>query len=65
MRKGYTLDTLTSVDIQEIVKIGGKMIENHEGVIHRGNFELSQFRKFIEKISAVRQKCEDEYKYSM
>ena len=27
LRNGYILDTLTSVDIQEIVKIGGKVIE--------------------------------------
>ena len=26
MRNGYILDTLTSVDIQEIVKIGGRLI---------------------------------------
>ena len=29
MRNGYIIDTLTSVDIQEIVKIGGKVIENY------------------------------------
>ena len=32
MRNGYIIDTLTSVDIQEIVKIGGKLIEIYEGV---------------------------------
>ena len=31
MRNGYIIDTLTSVDIQEIVKIGGKVIEIYEG----------------------------------
>ena len=33
MRNGYIIDTLTSVDFQEIVKIGGKVIEIYEGVI--------------------------------
>ena len=33
MRNGYIIDTLTSVDIQEIVKNGGKVIEIHESVI--------------------------------
>ena len=33
MRNGYIVDTLTSVDIQEIVKIGRKVIEIYEGVI--------------------------------
>ena len=34
MRNGYIIDYLTSVDIQEIVKIGGKVIENYEGVVY-------------------------------
>ena len=33
MRNGYIIDTLTSVDIQEIVKIGGKVVEIYEGVL--------------------------------
>ena len=49
MRNGYIIDTLTSVDIQEIVKIGRKVIEIHEGVIYRENFKISPFRKAIEK----------------
>ena len=32
MRNGYIIDTLTSVDIPGIVKIGGKVIEIYEGV---------------------------------
>ena len=35
MRNGFIIDTLTSVDICEIVKIGGKVIEIYEGVIYR------------------------------
>ena len=35
MRNGYIIDHLISVDIQEIVKIGGKVIEIYEGVIYR------------------------------
>ena len=34
MRNGYVIDTLTSVDICEIVKNGGKVIEIYEGVIY-------------------------------
>ena len=33
LKNGYIVQTLTSVDIQEIVKIGGKVIEIYEGVI--------------------------------
>ena len=60
MRNGYVIDTLTSVDIQEIVKIGGKVIQIYEGVFYRANFEVSPFRKVIEKLFAFRQKYKDE-----
>ena len=55
MRNGYIVDTLTSVDIQEIVKIGGKVTEIFEGVIYRQNFKISPFRKVIDKLFALRQ----------
>ena len=45
MRYGYIIDTLTSVDIQEVVKIGRKVIEIYEGVIYREKFEITLFRK--------------------
>ena len=45
MRDGYIIDTLTSVDICEIVKIGGRVIEIYEGVIYRENFKISPFKK--------------------
>ena len=60
MRNGYIIDTLTSVDIQEIVKIGGKVIEIYEGVIYRENFKVSPFRKVIDKLFALREKYKDE-----
>ena len=60
MRNGYIIGYLTSVDIQEIVKIGGKVIEIYEGVIYRENFKVSPFRKIIDKFFALRQKYKDE-----
>ena len=62
MRDGYIIYTLKSVDIQEIVKIGGKVIEIYEGVIYRGNFKVSPYKKVIEKMFALRQKYKDEGK---
>ena len=50
MRNGYIIDTLTSVDICEIINFGGKVIESYEGVIYRENFKISPFRKIIEKL---------------
>ena len=60
MRNGYIIDHLTSVDIRENIKIGGKVIENYEGVIYRENFKVSPFRKDIDKLFALRQKHKDE-----
>ena len=36
------------------------MIHLYEGVIYRGNFEISAFEKVIEKLFALRQKYKDE-----
>ena len=60
MRNGYIIDTLTSVDIQEIVKIGGKVIEIYEGVIYRENFKINPFRNVIDILFKLRQKYKDE-----
>ena len=59
MRKRYIIDTLTSVDFQEIVRIG-KVVEIYEGVINRENFKISLFRKVIEQFFAFREKYKDE-----
>ena len=45
MRNGDIIDTLTSFDIQEIVKIGGKVIEVYESDIYREKLKISPFRK--------------------
>ena len=55
MRIGFNIDTLTSVDICEFVKKGGKVIEIYKGVIYRENFKILPFRKFVEKLFALRQ----------
>ena len=59
MRNGYNIDHLTSVDI-EIIKIGCKVIEVHEGVIYKENFVVSPFKKVIDIMFAFRQKYKDE-----
>ena len=60
MRNGYIIDTLTSIDIQEIIQIVGNLIEIYEGVIYRENFKISPFRIVIEKLFALRQKYKDD-----
>ena len=61
MRIGYFIDTLTSVDTCEIVKIGKRVIEIYEGVIYRENFKISLSRKVIEGLFASREKYKDEH----
>ena len=53
---GYTIYTLSSVDMQEIVKIGRKVIRTFEGVVYREKFKVSLFRKIIEKLFSVGQR---------
>ena len=60
MRNGYTTQVLTFADIQEIVKIGGKVIEIYEGVIYRENYKVSPFKKVIDKLFELRQKYKEE-----
>ena len=60
MRNGYIIHFLTCVHIQEIIKIGGKLIQIYEGVLYRKNFELSPFRKVIDELFAFRQIYKDE-----
>ena len=60
MRNGCIIDTLTSVDFQKILKIGGRVIEIYEGVIYRENIKVSPFRKVIDKLFALGQKYKDD-----
>ena len=60
MRNGYVIDTLTSVDIREVVKIRAKVIEIYESVIYRENFKVSPFKKIIDILFELRQKCKEE-----
>ena len=62
VRHGYIIDTLASVDIYEIVKTVGRVLEIYEGVIYRENFKISPFRKVNDKLFALRQKYKGEHK---
>ena len=50
LRNGYITDNLTSVDIEEIRKIGGKVIEVYEGLLCRENLKESPFKEFINNL---------------
>ena len=59
MRNGYNVDTLTSVDIEEIVRIGGKVIQIYEGVTYRENIKVSPLKKVFNNLFELRQKQKD------
>ena len=56
MRNGKIIDALTSIDIQELLKPRGKMIEIYEGVNYGENFQTSPLRKVLQKLFALGQK---------
>ena len=60
MRNGSIIDSLTSVDFCELVKIAGKVVQIYEGVIYRENLKISPFKKVIENLFASRQKYKDD-----
>ena len=53
-RNGYVIDTLPSVDIQEIVRIGGKVVKIYGGIVHRKIFSISPFKKVFDKLFELR-----------
>ena len=60
MRNGYIVQALTSVDVQEIVETGGKVIEIYKSVIYRENFMVSPFKKVTDNFFELRQKYKEE-----
>ena len=63
MNNCYFIDTLTSVGIQEIVKVGGEVIRFYDCVIYRENFKLFPSRKTIEKLFNSRGKYKNGKKW--
>ena len=56
------IDSSTNEDIQEIVRIGGAVIEKYKDVIYRESFQIAPFRNVIDKLFALGQKYKDERK---
>ena len=49
MRNCFIIDALTTVDIQEVIEIGGRVIRIYEGVFQE-YFKISTFNKVAEKL---------------
>ena len=60
MKNGYIIDHRALVDIQEVIKIVGKVIEIYEGVFYRKNLNISPFREVMVNLVASRQKYRKE-----
>ena len=50
MRKGFTIDTLTNLEIREFIKIGGNVIQIYEGVVFiEKTFKYHRLEKLLKK----------------
>ncbi|ESO88677.1 hypothetical protein LOTGIDRAFT_165463 [Lottia gigantea] len=59
-RNGFCHDVLTSVDIQEIVKSGGKIIRILDCIVYEGNFKTPPYRDYILILKELRNKYKKE-----
>ncbi|ESP02093.1 hypothetical protein LOTGIDRAFT_157242 [Lottia gigantea] len=59
-RNGFCHDVLTSVDIQEIVKSGGKIIRILDGIVYEENFKTPPYRDYILILKEFRNKYKKE-----
>ena len=55
-RNGFCNDVLTSVDIQEIVRAGGKVIKILDGIVYEENFKTPPFKDYILTLKEERNK---------
>ncbi|ESO95271.1 hypothetical protein LOTGIDRAFT_175180 [Lottia gigantea] len=55
-RNGFCHDVLTSVDIQEIVKAGGRIIRILDGIVYEENFKTPPYRDYILILRDLRNK---------
>ncbi|ESO88560.1 hypothetical protein LOTGIDRAFT_165343 [Lottia gigantea] len=59
-RNGFCHDVSTSVDIQEIVKAGGKIIKILDGIVYEENFKTPPYRDYILILKELRNKYKKE-----
>ncbi|ESP02744.1 hypothetical protein LOTGIDRAFT_156692 [Lottia gigantea] len=59
-RNGFCSDVLTSVDIQEIVKAGGRIIKILDGIVYEENFKTPPYRDYILILKELRNKYKKE-----
>ena len=60
MRNGYTIVTLTFVDIQEFVKTGGISIKIYKSVSYKANLKVFPLKEVIDKLFNLCLKYKDE-----
>ncbi|ESO97167.1 hypothetical protein LOTGIDRAFT_174553 [Lottia gigantea] len=55
-RNGFCSEVLTSVDIQEIVKAGGRIVKIKDGIVYEENFKTPPYRDYILILRDLRNK---------
>ena len=53
-RNGIIHDALSSVDIQEIVKAGGRINKIYERIVYEKNLEINPYKEFIIRLFTLR-----------
>ncbi|ESO94796.1 hypothetical protein LOTGIDRAFT_161048 [Lottia gigantea] len=59
-RNGFCSEVLTLVDIQEIVKAGGRIIRILDGIVYEKNFKTPPYRDYISILRDLRNKYKRE-----
>ena len=59
-RNGQIIDTISSVDIQEIVRFGGKIEKIYSGVVYEENYKVSPFYQYVTNLFELRLKYKSE-----
>ena len=54
-RNGYAEAHMTSVDTQEVVRTGGRILRIYEGIVYERNLSESPFRAFIDTLFTMKQ----------
>jgi hypothetical protein len=60
LRNGFIEAHLCSVDMEEIVKIGGKIIRLFEGIIFESHYEVSPLKNYVEYLFELRMRYKKE-----
>ena len=53
-KNGIVHDTISSVDIQGIIKAGGRIIKIYEGIVYEKNLQVNPYKQFVTRLFTLR-----------